>query len=61
LLVLFVLLTLAAVVVGVFVLRSLGGSQGQQSSAPLQVSTGSVAGRAATTALVSLIDTDGVR
>jgi hypothetical protein len=34
LLVLFVLLTVAAVVVGVFVLRSLGGSQGQRSTTP---------------------------
>jgi eukaryotic-like serine/threonine-protein kinase len=83
LLVLFVLLTLAAVVVGVFVLRSLGGSQGQQSGTPLGAAwmlgpasgpsawmlgpasgpsaAGTVASRAAGTALGSLIDIGGVR
>jgi eukaryotic-like serine/threonine-protein kinase len=72
LLVLFVLLTLAAVVVGVFVLRGLGGSQGQPSGAPLGAvrmfgpangfwAAGSLASRAAGTALASLIDIGGAR
>ncbi len=62
LLVLFVLLTVAAVVVGVYVLRSLGGSRGPQSMAPPHLPAGTVASRAASDPpLGSLIDTGGVR
>ncbi len=62
LLVLFVLLTVAAVAVGVYVLRGLGGSQGQPSTPPQGAPAGTVASRAVSgLPLVSLIDTGGVR
>jgi hypothetical protein len=69
LLVLFVLLTVAAVVVGVFVVRSLGGGRGTASTSGQGLATGTVtswegllAGPAvAGGPLVPLIDTGGVR
>jgi eukaryotic-like serine/threonine-protein kinase len=57
LLVLFVLLTVAAVAVGVFVVRSLGGSQGPATTTP----QGAAAGSVERTAPVPWIDADVLR
>jgi len=56
LLVLFVLLTVAAVVVGVFVLRGMGASAGQPGSSPQGTSAGNVAGREALPARSAVAD-----